>query len=273
MILIRKITILILFLSSKSFVYTQNVNFELNQIDSGNYIDVSIDPLDNFYRITKNYIVKSNIDFLRNDTLRIESSSKLNSIDTKFPLKTLYFYSDKNRIQIINSRSGVLSDLKLDNLGIFQPKFVKFSSDGMIWIYDKFDNILYKVNENNQIKFNKKNPFVFKNSIMNPIDFMDIKNQVFVLDSSFGVLILNNYGEVDGVIEIKGVKNAAHVKNNIVLISDSTVIAYNLDSKTTDILNWEVPFCKNIKRLIVTHNQLFILSLNGILYKYNIKFS
>lgn len=271
MILKKWITTLILISSLSAPIYAQKVALGWVSTDTVSFRDFSVDPMERLVLLYDDSIVKVSIDFIKREPLTSLDLGKY-TIDCKFPLKTLVFNRDKNYLQIINSRAGILSEINFDMLKIYQPTFVQFSSDGMIWAYDNFNNILYKLNENNQIKFFQKDPFQYNGILYKPVQFLDFKNQVFVLDSNHGVLQLNNYGEIDKSYELKGVRYAFSLKNNIILVTDSSMYKMNLDINVLEELNWSIPTLRGMKRMEFCSNHLLILYEGGIFKKYKFKF-
>jgi hypothetical protein len=190
-------------------------------------------------------------------------------MDLNTPLKNLFYFRNKNTIEIKNSRWGVISNIKLDPLHIFEPSFVKFTADKMIWILDVSENILYKLNENGVKISQKRNPFKVNGQFYFPTEVVQIKNYTLALDTSYGIFILDDYGNLvqykkmgscQGIFEYKG--NAYLSKQNY-LIQFQTRHSGEIDMVKTK----KIEFSSPVNSLQFFNENALILFKNKRIYE------
>jgi hypothetical protein len=207
----RAILILILTLLVKSY-YCQTFLDTLIYSRDTTLLDLKVDKLNNKWLFFENRIIRVSPEKSYNDTLDNLNLRQL-SLDLNTPLKNLFYFRHKNTIEIKNSRWGVISNIKLDPLHIFEPAFVKFTVDKMIWVLDVSENILYKLNENGVKISQKRNPFKVNGQFYFPTEVVQIKNYTLAIDTSYGIFILDDYGNLvqskkmgscQGIFEYKG---------------------------------------------------------------------
>ncbi len=241
----RAILILILTLLVKSY-YCQTFLDTLTYTLDTTLLDLKVDKLNNKWLIYENRIIRISPEKSYNDTLDNLNLRQL-SLDLNTPLKNLFYLRNKNTIEIKNSRWGVVSNIKLDPLHIFEPAFVKFTADKMIWILDVSENMLHKLNENGVKISQKRNPFKVNGQFYFPTEVIQIKNFTLALDTSYGIFILDDYGNLvqykkmgscQGIFEFKG--NAYLSKQNY-LIQFQTRPSGEIDLTKTKRIEFSSP--------------------------------
>jgi hypothetical protein len=172
------------------------------------------------------------------DSLITKKWGDLSSIDIKFSLKTLCYFKDNNLVVILDDRLGQLSQFRLNQVGIYNSNFAKFSSDGMIWVYNSDDQSLYKINENNFVKFKAKNPFTANNISYNPQFFFDLKNQLIACDTSFGLFLLDAYGNQISNSPIDSIQNVFLLQDHVVVKKNEQLFWLNESLEIEN--NWTI---------------------------------
>ena len=185
----RIISILILTQVSFSF-FSQSILDSLTYSVDSALIDLKVDKLNNKWYIYDHKIVRSSAEIAYNDTLNFQNIGNV-QLDLQIPLKNLFFHRSSNTIEINNSRWGVLSKFRLDQLQIYQPTFVKFTLDKMILVLDVNNNSLYKINENGVKISQNLNPFRIGNQSYFPTQIIQLRNQSLALDTNYGLFIIN----------------------------------------------------------------------------------
>lgn len=231
MIPTRKIAILLL-LFLRFTNYAQNsLDSSLFSIDSA-LVDLRVDKLNNLWYIYPNQIVRLSEDKAFSDTFNFNYSKERYTIDLKFPLKNLFYNKQKNSIELLNSRWGTMTTLKLDKVEIYQPSLVKFSSDENFWVLDITSNFLYKINEMGIKKYVKKNPFIVKNRYYFPTDLFDFKSYIIAFDINYGLFIIDDYGNLFQSIEIKSPKSFLVLKEDVYVQTNDSIIEYKFETKS-----------------------------------------
>jgi hypothetical protein len=230
----RIISILILTHLSFSF-FSQSILDSLNYSVDSALLNLKVDKLNNKWYIYEHKIVRSSSEIAYNDTLYFQNIGDV-QLDLQIPLKNLFFHKSSNTIEINNSRWGVLSKFRLDQLQIYQPTFVKFTLDKMILVLDVSNNSLYKINENGVKISQNPNPFKIGNQSYFPTQIIQLRNQSLALDTNYGLFIINEYGNLIQHIPLKSYKYLFEYKGNIYLTQGRGITRYEM-SKLEEVDN------------------------------------
>ena len=223
----RIISILILTLVSFSF-YSQSILDSIPYFEDSALIDLKVDKLNNKWYIYDHKIIRSSAEIAYNDTFYFQNIGDV-QLDLQIPLKNLFYHRSANTIEINNSRWGVISKFRLDQLQIYQPAFVKFTLDKMIWVLDISNNSLYKINENGVKISQNPNPFRVKNQSYFPTQIIQLRNQSLALDTNYGLFVINEYGSLIQHIQLNSSKNIFEFKGHIYLTQDRGITRYEIN--------------------------------------------
>lgn len=224
----RIISILILTLVSFSF-YSQSILDSIPYFEDSALIDLKVDKLNNKWYIYDHKIIRSSAEIAYNDTFYFQNIGDV-QLDLQIPLKNLFYHRSANTIEINNSRWGVISKFRLDQLQIYQPAFVKFTLDKMIWVLDISNNSLYKINENGVKISQNPNPFRVKNQSYFPTQIIQLRNQSLALDTNYGLFVINEYGSLIQHIQLNSSKNIFEFKGKIYLTHGREIKRYEMNT-------------------------------------------
>jgi hypothetical protein len=239
-ILILTLTLVVSQFQAQSFL--DSINFVIDT----NLINIKVDKLNNKWLIYENKIIRTSNEKAYNDTFENLNLHQL-SLDLNVPLKNLFYSSKKNSVEIKNSRLGVISSFKLDALQIFQPSFVNFTADKMIWVLDISANLLHKLNENGVKISQKSNPFRINGRSFFPTELVQLKNSSILLDKKYGVFILDDYGNLSQSKKIDSTKHLFEFNGKVYLSKGKSLIQFQsnslgeIDLTKEKHLNFDVP--------------------------------
>ena len=218
MSLLKKILILAILLFLNFELYSQNHT----------YNDFKICPLGIEYKYDNQMIIKS--ENKQSDTFYTAKFGSLSFLDTRFPLKKLAYFKESNSFLVLNNRFGIVTHTQLDKIGLFESLFVTYSSDGLIWVFDRVSNRLLKINENNDVKFQTDNPFFYKNKAYFPTHFFDLKSKMIVLDTTFGLFVLDSYGNLLESIPAASISKVFVIQSFVFLIKDKQLFQLDYEN-------------------------------------------
>jgi hypothetical protein len=109
LILILTLTSFVRVFQAQSFLDSFTLKF-----DSA-LVDLKVDKLNNQWFIYNNKIIRSSNEKAYNDTLLNQNNAQLH-LDLNTPLKNLFYYRNKNSVEVKNSRWGTISSFRLDAL-------------------------------------------------------------------------------------------------------------------------------------------------------------
>jgi hypothetical protein len=228
MSLLKKILILAILLFHNFELYSQNHIYNVFKIC----------PLGIEYKYDNQMIVKS--ENKESDTFYTAKFGSLSFLDTRFPLKKLAYFKESNSFLVLNNRFGIVTHTQLDKIGLFESLFVTYSSDGLIWVFDRVSNRLLKINENNDIKFQTDNPFFYKNKAYFPTHFFDLKSKMIALDTAFGLFVLDSYGNLLESIPSASISKVFVVQSYVLLIKDKQLFQFDYENYQFKTIKTEV---------------------------------
>lgn len=188
---------------------------------------MKICPLGIEYKFSESMIVKTENNI--SDTFYTSKFGKLSFLDTRFPLKKIAYFKESNSFLVLNNRFGIVTQTALDKIGLFESIFVTYSSDGLIWVFDRASNRLLKINENNDIKFQIENPFIFQNKMFYPSFYFDLKTKMIALDTLFGIFVLDSYGNLLDTYSTSNITNIFEVQGLIFLVKEHCLYQYDIE--------------------------------------------
>lgn len=265
---VKKAILILTLTSFVRVVQAQSVLDSLKFYSDSTLVDLKVDKLNNQWFIYDYKIIRKSNEKAYNDTLENLHFAHL-SLDLNIPLKNLFHYKNTNSVEIKNSRWGVISNFKLDALQIYQPSFVNFSADKMIWILDISGNTLFKLNENGVKISQKPNPFKIENKFFYPTELIQIKNECIALDKTYGIFILDDYGNLIQHLKMDSTKKIYECKGKVYASQGKTLIQFQATSKMSiDLtLTKKLNFPNTILSLQTYNENALILFENKRIYE------
>ncbi|MFC2152725.1 hypothetical protein ACFLSE_09365, partial [Bacteroidota bacterium] len=169
--------------------------FEKELIYKADYF--TIDQLGYLY-VVKNSEVKK-IDLKSNQEKNYSNSmfGKIHSVDAADPFRTLLFYKDFNKIEILDKNlTQITSAINLDELGYYNISAVCQSIDGGFWLFDQSLNQLVYVNKS--LKTVKKSvqlsEMIDQNTDQEQVFMLEKNDYIYLGIRGEGILLFDNYG-------------------------------------------------------------------------------
>ncbi len=168
--------------------------------------DVDIDQFGNLYLIIDSEIRKLSNEGSFIASFADPSFGEINQIDVLNALNPLIYYSDFNQLRILDNRLNESQTLSMLNLGFNDPKFIAYSDQNRIWVYDQSaDRLLQYSLETQQIV--NRSPIISQLGLPEP--------EVAALNSGFNYSII--YIQNQGFISF----DALGAKKEIIFEKDS----------------------------------------------------
>lgn len=231
-----------------------------------NLLDILTDASGNLWKIYPQKIRRVSDDFGYNDSFSSTLIDANTTIDAKFPLKTLLYHPSQNKINIINSRWGTLTELRLDFLNIHQPSAVHYAYDGTIMILDRYSNQFYKINENGTIKMTTPNPFVIGSNYYFPHKMIDYKLYSLAMDTAYGIFMIDNYGTYMAKYKISNAKIISSDRKLYILENSRLFRLYiNQDKVMSRSRKW-IPMMRTIESIVKYKGETILRESNTLYY-------
>jgi hypothetical protein len=234
-------------------------------------IDFKVDKLSNSWYFYPDFIVRTSQDKAYNDTLFTPYLKDKIQIDLAFSFKNLVYNRQRNFIELLNSRWGILSKIYLDKINIYQPSLVNFSADENYWILDKESNLLLKINESGVVKSQVKNPFILNRKYYFPTSLTEYGSFSIAVDTNFGVFALSNYGQLIHALPIDSFISIYTIQDKFYIQSLGILAEYNYDFTLNKLVSSgrKMKLKSRIKSIAIQNKNAFIFTENKRMYKLN----
>ena len=225
-------------------------------------VDLEVDKLGDYYTRDSEGVVVKYRDKKKIFTYSNYNLGALATIDVTNPHKILLFYKEQQVIVLLDNTLTEIGEILLDNNSFFSA--IGLSNDGNIWVYDSFLSKLKKIgNSGKEIEES------FPVSQINPENIVDSKiidrgNYVIIADENKGVLLFNNMGFFDKLLQIKNITKPTIVKNTLYYFNQKQNCYI---SNKLDVFSKEEKLCFNkyklYPKIIVFENSKFYMLVNN----------
>ena len=255
---------LIILLSPFLNIKTQDLEERL-RLNVSESIVIDIDNHGNIYNINrKGKIIKR--DF-KGRVIQVNSPTKYgraNLIEAKDPLKPLLFYKDYGRIQILDQKLSIKSEIDLNTIGVFNAASIAYSSENNYWIFDLDQQQLKKYSQQFKLISESMDLRQILENELSPIQIQEANNAIYVLDAKNGIYIFDQFGKFEKRIPFKDCKYF-HVDGDLIYHIDNNVfhIYHQKSLKSVDLILNELNENSLIsiqgKRLILLNKNQLVL--------------
>ena len=221
------------------------------------------DKLGNAYVVSENMLLQFDNNGLPVNHYSEKNLGRLSSVDAVNPFKLLCFYPDYAQINILTSKLVLQSTIQLRGMGIEQPALICNSAvDYGIWIYDRQDFQLKKIDLNLQIFRESGNIPQSTGREFNPVAMLEANDYVLLSDPAIGILFFDLFGTYYKTLPIKNVYSMQTKDNDLYYVSNGELRIYNF--KTLADKKIELPVSDSITASRFEQNRLMLLSGNEL---------
>jgi hypothetical protein len=156
-------------------------------------------------------------------------------IDATNPLSILLYHQDIPMITALNGMMGEKFTVDLRKNNIYLCPSIAYSADGDIWIYNALDAVVQKIASSNTEQSDprqkqKYTSFGFQQLFseqVQPIFLTEQERQLFVVDSSIGVIMFDQFGNYINTYHLK-CSSMQYINGSIVYFANGKLNSYNL---------------------------------------------
>ena len=226
------------------------------------------DKLGNVYVVSENMLLQFDGSGQPVNHYSEKNLGRLFSVDAVNPLKILTFYPDFARINILSSKLVLQSTVELRGIGIEQPLLICNSAvDYGIWIYDRQDFQLKKIDLNLQVFRESGNIPQITGKEINPAAMLEANDYVLLSDPATGILFFDLFGTYYKTLPIKNVYSMQAKDNDLYYMSNGELRTYNF--KTLVDKKIDLPVNDSITACRFEQNRLLLLSANELQFYSN----
>lgn len=197
---------------------------------------LQLDHLNQIYVIQNDRIIK----FDQNGNQLAEFSDELlgeiTSVDVSDPLRILVFYQDFNQIIYLNKElSKIGSTIDLYDYNDNENSLVCSSQNGGFWMYNSTNSQSFHISSNGTIK----NESILLNGFfenISPIKMIESENLLYFLYPQKGILILNENGQLNKKIDLRGIDDIYPIQNKIYYQKENIIFHFNITNQKDMII-------------------------------------
>jgi hypothetical protein len=233
--------ILIFFSLPNTGIAQADSAFRLIRVMTGDFVDFTVDNLDNIYVLnSRNQVKKFNANgdsaAVYND---IKKFGQATLIDVSNPLRILLYYRDFATVVMLDRFLNLVNSIDLRKQQIFQAKAIGQSYDNKIWVYDEVDNKLKKVDEEGKLLQETPDFRLLLGSAPSPVKLFDENRYVYLYDPLEGVFVFDYFGTHKNTISIRNWQNLKVTGNFIYGSRSDSLFRYGIRSLLMD--EWKLP--------------------------------
>lgn len=218
-----------------------DTNFHLIRVLRGDFVDFTVDNLDNIYVLNShNQVKKFNAAgdsvAIYNDVRKFGQASL---IDVSNPLKVLLYYKDYATVVMLDRFLNAVNIVDLRKQNILQAKAIGQSFDNKIWVYDEFESKLKKIDESGKLEQETTDFRLLLGQALAPVKIFDENRYVYLYDTSRGVYVFDYFGALKNAILIQHWQNFKVAGKYIFGSRADTLYRYEISSFRVD--EWKMP--------------------------------
>ena len=186
------------------------------------------DQLNNFYLINpENEILK--LDSLGNEQFRFSNNrlGDIASFDASNPFNLLVFYKDFNIVKSLDRTLTESGEFNLFEAGIFQTPCVGISADKNLWVYDRDNFQLKKIDKNGKIIVESRQLNLLFEENLNPTILRESENKVYLLDPEIGLFVFDIFGRFLNKIQISQTIDFQTFENKILFLQKEKLTSFS----------------------------------------------
>lgn len=231
----------------------------------GNFVDFSVDNLDNIYLITDaNQLKKINGN---GDSVGVYNDVKrygtLSSIDVTNPLKILLYYKGFATVVVLDRFLNTRNTINFRKKNIFTVQSIATSYDNNIWLFDEQDFKLKKIDEDGNLLQETTDFRMLFDSVPAPIQITDKENFVYLYDPEKGFYVFDYYGSLKNRLPFLNWTNVAVSEKNMYGFNNKKLYSYQLNSLA--LKEYRLPGYLGTYSVIKANNgKLYLLKEDGL---------
>lgn len=185
----------------------------------------------------------------------------LTLIDASNPFKIGLFYPELGNLIFLDRTMTQTGDFRLFDFNLIQIDAIALAADNNIWIYDKLDFALKKIDQNGALVFESGDLSLTLDEPISPNFLIEREQQIYVNDPNIGILVFDVFGQYEKTLEFKNLETFQILDGRLLFFQNGQLQAFNLQS----LLMQEVKLPEGVGKdveVLVQKNRLYVLE-NG----------
>ncbi|MFY0644008.1 MAG: hypothetical protein JXR19_06040 [Bacteroidia bacterium] len=176
----------------------------------------------------ENNIIKLSKDGKEITRVNTKLYGEVYSIDCSNPFEIYVFYRDQNMIVFYDNMLNVRGEIDLTVFGYGNIRAACRSFDNGMWVYDLSSLEIKKIQKDGVITQNSGPISNFIDGSLNPHSIIEYNNQVYLADSSLGILVFDMFGTYIKKIPLLGITDFDVENDLLVALVQGKLMSYHL---------------------------------------------
>jgi hypothetical protein len=229
---------------------------------------MSVDDLGNVYVVrANNSLVKFTETGDSSTFYRSVLNGDIGAVDVTNPLRVVVYYPSYAKVILLDRMLAPKNELDLKKINIVAFASVALSADGNLWVYDKFNARLLKIDENLQPVGQSNDLRQQIAEVPEPSYMIERERKLYLCDTVNGIYTFDQYGTYINTLTLFGVEQLQVYGTQLVYRSAGKLLSYDL-RKTS---NNELPIPLRTAPVVsaaVNRQVLYVLYANElVLYR------
>ena len=250
----RSIPLFIVFFASVLTVSSQELHRQI--AIKGRFM--TVDELGNVYVVRNdNTLMRYNENGDSTGFYRSVMNGEIGFVDATNPLRVVVYYPEYFKVVLLDRMLSQKNDLDLRKLHIANASVIASSADGNIWVYDRFNARLKKIDEQlNEV--NQSNDLRQELQTVPTPYFMTERDwRVYLCDTTKGIFVFDRYGSYVNQYPITGVKYLQVQGSKFIYRKEDSLYSWDVDKVKNVTL--PLPTEEKIINAAIVRDKLYLL--------------
>ena len=229
---------------------------------------MNVDDLGNVYVVrSNNSLVKFTETGDSSTFYRSVLNGDIGSVDVTNPLRVVVYYPSYAKVILLDRMLAPKNELDLKKINIVPNASVALSADGNLWVYDKFNARLLKIDENLQPVGQSNDLRQQLAEVPEPSYMVERERKLYLCDTANGIYTFDQYGTYINTLTLFGVEQLQVYGTQLVYRHAGTLHSYDLRKTSANQLLLP-PRSARVLSAAINRHVLYVLYENElVLYK------
>jgi hypothetical protein len=199
---------------------------------------MNVDDLGSVYvvRTASNSLVKFTETGDSSSFYRSVLNGDIGSVDVTNPLRVVVYYPSYAKVILLDRMLAPKNELDLKKINIVPNATVALSADGNLWVYDKFNVRLLKIDEQLQQVGESNDLRQQIAEVPEPVYMVERERKLYLCDSTNGIYTFDQYGSYINTLTLFGIKQLQVYGTQLVYRTADKLLSYDLRKVNTNTL-------------------------------------
>lgn len=194
-------------------------------------------------------------------------NGEISTIDATNPLRVLVYYPAYAKVIILDRMLAPQNELDLKKINLSNVTVIASGADGMIWVYDRFNARLKKVDDRLKEIVRSNDLRQELQSVPNPVFATERNWKTYLCDTAKGIYIFDRYGSYVNMLSIYNVRQLQVIGSTLVYKVNDSLYSWDQEKIREERIAIPQPEKKVLNALLI-REKLYVLYENElVIYK------